>query len=133
MNARALLMIGVSALIGLAAVFAAAQWIARQTSVPTAKVVVAATDLDLGTRLSAEMLQVVEWPSGAMMKGTVADPKTLEGRVINASVLRSEPIVDSKLAPAGATGERDCAERTGIIATILNFQIRSGAAICFAG
>lgn len=103
-STRPLLLIGVSALVGLAAVFAAVQWIARQASVPTAKAVVAATDLDLGTRLSAEMLQVVDWPSGAMMKGTISDPKVLEGRVINTSVLRSEPIVESELAPVGTTG-----------------------------
>lgn len=101
-NTRALVMIGVSVLVGLLAVLAAAQWVARQTSMATSKVVVAAKDLDVGTPLSPNVMQVVDWPASSVVKGTVDDPKKLDARVLNTSVQRGEPLLEAKLAPVGA-------------------------------
>lgn len=103
-NTRALVMIGVSVLVGLVAVFAAAQWVARQTSMATSKVVVASKDLDVGTRLSPGLLQVVDWPASSAVKGTFADAKQLDTRVLNTNVLRGEPLLEPKLAPVGSKG-----------------------------
>lgn len=101
-NTRALVMIGVSVLVGLIAVFAAAQWVARQTSMATSKVVVAAKDLDVGTPLSPSVLQVVDWPASSVVKGAVDDPKKLDARVLSTNVQRGEPLLETKLAPVGA-------------------------------
>lgn len=103
-NTRALIMIGVSVLIGLGAVFAAAQWVAQQTSMATTKVVVAAKDLDVGTRLTPGMLQVVDWPISSAVKGAFADAATVDTRVINTNILRGEPVLETKLAPLGSKG-----------------------------
>ena len=43
-------------------------------------------------------------PSGSIPVGSANDPKTLEDRVVKTSVLRVEPILDSKLAPLGTKG-----------------------------
>ncbi len=103
-NARPLLVILISIVVGAAAVMIAAQWVARQASIATTKVVVAARDLEVGTRLRADMLQVVDWPAGASLKEPFADAEKLYERVINAQVLRGEPIVAGKLAPPGEKG-----------------------------
>lgn len=103
-NTRALVMIGVSVAVGLGAVLAAAQWVARQSAIATSKVVVASRDLDVGTRLSTNVLQAVDWPTSSVVKGTFSDPAKLDTRVLNTNVLRGEPVLDSKLAPVGSKG-----------------------------
>lgn len=110
-NTRALVMIVVSLIIGLFAVIMASRWIAQQTSLATSKVVVAAKDVDLGTRLTPEMLTLVEWPRGSVPTGAIQeqstllkDPQSQEPRVVKVSVFKGEPILESKLAPVGTKG-----------------------------
>ncbi len=110
-NTRALVMIAVSVVIGLFAVIMASRWIAEQTSLATSKVVVAAKDVDLGTRLTPEMLTLVEWPRGSVPAGAIQeqstllkDPQSQEPRVVKVSVSKGEPILESKLAPVGTKG-----------------------------
>ena len=103
-NPRALMMIGVSVLIGGAAVVMAARWVSQQASVASSKVVVAATDIQLGNRINPEMLTLADWPSGSIPPGASHDPKELDTRVLKTSVLRGEPVLESKLAPLGTKG-----------------------------
>lgn len=106
-NTRAIVMMVVSVIIGLAAVVLASRWVAQQATVATNKVVVAARDIDLGTRLTPEMLKLVEWPRGSIPPGAVQDTNTLlkdEARVVRVSLTRGEPVLDSKLAPLGTKG-----------------------------
>lgn len=103
-NARPLLVVLISIVVGAAAVMIAAQWVTRQASIATTKVVVAARDLEVGTRLRADMLQVVDWPAGSSLKEPFAAPEKLYERVINTQVLRGEPIVAARLAPPGEKG-----------------------------
>ena len=110
-NTRAVVMIVVSLVIGLAAVIMASRWMVQQASLATSKVVVAAKDVDLGTRLTPEMLALVEWPRGSVPQGSIEDqaallkdPQTQEPRVVKVSVFKGEPILESKLAPVGTKG-----------------------------
>lgn len=103
-NSRAAVMIGISVVVGLAAVVVAAKWVGTRPALATEKVVVAARDLDLGSRLTPEMLKVVDWPASAVMKGAFRDVKQLDTRVLSTSVLRGEPILEARLAPVGARG-----------------------------
>jgi pilus assembly protein CpaB len=103
-NARPLLAILISVVVGAVAVMVAAQWLARQASVATTKVVVAARDLEVGTRLRADMLQLVDWPAGVALKESFSAPEKVYERVINTQVLRGEPIVAARLAPPGEKG-----------------------------
>ena len=98
------MMIFVAVLIGLVAVFMASKWITQQTASNSGVVVVARIDVDLGSKLTGEMLKTIAWPSGSVPAGAQTDPKTLEGRVLKVSIQRDEPILESKLAPLGTKG-----------------------------
>ncbi|MFA7351294.1 MAG: Flp pilus assembly protein CpaB [Methylotenera sp.] len=103
-NPRAFLMIVISIGIGLGAVVLASRWISQQATVASSKIVVAAQDIDLGTPLTPQMLKVADWPKGSVPAGATEDIKTLDTRVVKTSLLRGEPVLESKLAPLGATG-----------------------------
>lgn len=97
-------MVVVAVLIGLVAVVLASQWITQQTASNAGTVVVARVDVDLGTKLTPEMLKSIPWPSGSIPSGAISDPKELEGRVLKVSIQRDEPVLESKLAPLGTKG-----------------------------
>jgi pilus assembly protein CpaB len=50
------------------------------------------------------MLKAVDWPASSMPKGAFATPAELDTRVLRASVLSGEPVLESKLAPVGSKG-----------------------------
>lgn len=103
-NLRAFLMLFVAALAGIAAVVLASRWMMQQSSSTTTKVVVANTDINLGQRLSPEFIKVVDWPRDSLPPGALTDAKTVDGRVTKASVMRGEPVLESKLTPIGTKG-----------------------------
>ena len=103
-NVRALIMISLSVVAGVAAVALAARWVGQQANDNSARVVVAAQDLDLGAPMNAPMLQVIAWPAGAVPVGSFADVAKLEGRVVRSPVFKGEPILEPKLAPVGTKG-----------------------------
>ena len=103
-NTRALVMMGVAVLLALGAVVVAAQWISSQGAGNTDKVAVAFVDISLGSRLSPEMVQMVDWPKNAMPPGAFNDIKLLDTRVARTSMQRGEPIMEGKLAPPGTKG-----------------------------
>ncbi len=102
-NPRAIAMLAVSLLLGLLAAVLAANWL-QQRAVAGNKVVVAAVDIQLGSRLNAQMLTTADWPAGSVPPGAFTDVKKLDGRVVKATLLRGEPVVQSKLAPVGTAG-----------------------------
>jgi pilus assembly protein CpaB len=71
---------------------------ARPAEVPTAKVVVAAADLQLGAELKAGDLRTVPWPSGAVPQGAFSNPEELVGRGLIMPVVQNEPFLSNKLA-----------------------------------
>lgn len=97
-------MVVIAIVLALGAVVLASRWVSQQASVATSRVVVAAKDLDLGTRLAPELLKTVDWPTASLPEGAIQDPQTLDTRVIKTSLLRGEPVMESKLAPLGARG-----------------------------
>lgn len=103
-NMRALLMIAVSLLAGLAAVVLASRWLSQQTGIATNKVAVAAVDLEIGQRLTAQQVRIMDWPAGSVPHGAFNAADALDGRVVKVGVLRDEPILETKLAPEGTKG-----------------------------
>ncbi|MDB5854725.1 MAG: Flp pilus assembly protein RcpC/CpaB [Herminiimonas sp.] len=104
-NIKAVVLLVLALMSGLAAAVYAAGWVARQANaVASNKVVVAATDIEMGSRLNPQLLQTVDWPSGSMPPGAFRDVKALQDRVIKVSVLRGEPFLEGKLAPLGTHG-----------------------------
>jgi pilus assembly protein CpaB len=97
-------MVIVAVLIGLIAVILASQWITQQTASNSGTVVVARIDVNLGTKLTSEMLTSIPWPTGNVPAGAISDPNQLVGRVLKVSVQRDEPLLESKLAPLGTKG-----------------------------
>ena len=103
-NTRALIMMIAAVIAGLGAVVIGARWLSQQATGSANKLVVAVSDIDLGSRLTPAMLKSVEWPSNSMPKGAFATPAELDSRVLRASVLSGEPVLESKLAPVGSKG-----------------------------
>ena len=103
-NLRIVFMLLIGTVAGLSAVVFASRWLMQQSANGMTKVVVATTDINLGQRLSPEFLKVVDWPSNSLPPGVIADLRTLDGRVTRTSVMRGEPMLESKLTPAGTKG-----------------------------
>jgi pilus assembly protein CpaB len=103
MRSRALLMLLIAIVAGLAAVFAAARWMQQQGG-ERAQLAVAAAEVELGGRLSADMIRMVDWPQSSMPPGAFSDPAKLANRVVLSSVHIGEPILESRLAPEGTKG-----------------------------
>jgi pilus assembly protein CpaB len=103
-NPRAVAMIVISVVIGLFAVIAASQWITQQAAMASTKVVVTAVDIELGSKLTPQMLKTVDWPSAGVPPGAVTDVKLLDGRVVKTSITRGEPVLEARLAPVGTKG-----------------------------
>ena len=82
----------------------AAHWINDQGAAGNKKVAVALVDIPMGARITPEMLNLIEWPSNAMPPGAITDIKQLDNRVSRTAIEHGEPIMESKLAPAGTTG-----------------------------
>lgn len=103
-NRRALLMMALAIVLGLAAVALASRWLLRQTPGAGNRIVVATADVSLGQRLTPEMMKTLDWPADSLPRGALRDPARLVGRVLKSSVLRDEPLSEAKLAPAGTVG-----------------------------
>lgn len=103
-NRRAIAMMALAVVFGLGAVLLASRWLLRQAPAAAGRVVVAAADVNLGQRLTPEMVKLVDWPADNLPQGALTDPLRLAGRVLKTSVLRGEPLGESKLAPAGTLG-----------------------------
>lgn len=103
-NRRAWMMMALAVLLGLAAVVLASRWLLGQSGAPAGRIVVAASDVNLGQRLTPELLRLAEWPAAGRPPGALSDPAQLNGRVLKTSVLRGEPLSEAKLAPAGTLG-----------------------------
>ena len=103
-NARAILMLIASILLGLVVTAMAVVWVGQKGSIAANKVVVAAMDIELGSRLNPQMLVTVDWPSGSTPQGAFNDLKDVQGRVVKSSVQRGEAILANKLAPVGTQG-----------------------------
>jgi pilus assembly protein CpaB len=74
----------------------------REVSMPTTPVVVAATDLPIGSALRPEHLRVIAWPSDAVPAGAFQDTQPLLQRGLIQPITQNEAILPSKLAPKEA-------------------------------
>lgn len=110
---RALVMLVLSLLAGAAAVILAARWMGQQAGGSKTTVLVATRDLELGQAITAQMVQAVAWPSGALPEGSFNDTKTLEGRVVRSSIYKGEPVLQPKLAPEGTKAGLDSVIKAG--------------------
>jgi len=103
---RTLIVVTVAVLTAGLASFAVARVIqnmpVREVEVAHTQVVVAATDLTLGTHLQETQLKLVPWPEGSPVNGTFTDPQEVVNRGLLEAVAENEPIRERQLAPLGA-------------------------------
>lgn len=67
------------------------------------QVLVSNADLPWGTKLTPEMVQLQEFPAGALPEGHFTNPEAIKDRVLLVDVKRNELVMESKLAPLGTT------------------------------
>ena len=68
-------------------------------------VVVAATEIPIGTKLNASHLKMVNWPKSGVIPGSFFDAKAVMDRTNISSISPGEPVLESKLVPKdGTTG-----------------------------
>jgi len=104
MNYRRLcLSLGAALLAALAAVLLARQ-MSRQPVLEITRIAVAAADIQPGTRLRADLLQLADWPAGSLPHGAHTMLATLDGRVTRVALARGEPVQEARLAEPGASG-----------------------------
>ena len=110
---RPFVMILASLGIGLVAMTSAAQWLRQRSLQQTEPVLVAVRDLEAGTRLEADMLEVVRWPQGATLSPPLRQVDEALGRVVTGRLLRGEPLLSARLDPEGEKGGLSAALQPG--------------------
>jgi pilus assembly protein CpaB len=103
-GSRAVLMLVLSLIAGLAAVVLAARWLSEQSAGASRMLAVASRDVELGQPLNANLIEMVPWPTAASPDGAFSSLGELDGRVSLAHVQRGELILESRLAPIGTKG-----------------------------
>jgi pilus assembly protein CpaB len=103
-NAKAIALLVLAIVTGLAAALYAAGWVAQRGNLASTKVVVAAVDVELGGKINPQMLTQVDWPSASVPAGSFKDIKDVQDRVVKVSLQRGEAVLDRKLAPIGTQG-----------------------------
>jgi pilus assembly protein CpaB len=103
-NIKAIALLVLALVTGLAAAVYAASWVAQRGNIASTKVVVAAVDIELGSKINPQMLTTSDWPSDSVPPGAFKDVKEVQERVVKSSVLRGEAVVDRKLSPVGTQG-----------------------------
>lgn len=103
-NLKAIGLLLLAVITGLAAAVYAASWVAQRGNIASSKVAVAAVDIELGSKINPQMIQLVDWPTGSVPEGAFRDAKDLQDRVVKVSVLRGDAILERKLSPPGSKG-----------------------------
>ena len=110
---RPFMFFGVALLLGLITSFFVFSWLQNEKNrlmaapIPLSRnmqVLVSNADLSWGTKLAPEMMQLQEFPSGAIPEGHFTSLEAIKDRVLLIDLKRSELLLESKLAPLGTTG-----------------------------
>lgn len=100
-NRRAILLLALAALSGLATAFVARR--AADQAPVGLPIVVAGKAAELGNPAELAELRVVSWPpEQELPQGAFSAPGALAGRVLGRSVVPGEPILESSLLPQGS-------------------------------
>jgi pilus assembly protein CpaB len=108
----ALIALGVAIIFGVLAVFLANQWMTNQVpaevrtefkeQLPVTMIVIAATDIPIGTPLTGAVLTKAKWPKANVPKGAFHEIAELEGRVAVSKLTAGTPLLKAELAEAGS-------------------------------
>lgn len=108
-NRRALLFFAFAVVLGTAAAFLAHRALEKQAPatveiarIETVNVVLARTDMTVGSALAPQQLRTVEWPKEYAPRGSFTSEEQLEGRVLRHALADGEPILEPSLLPIGS-------------------------------
>jgi pilus assembly protein CpaB len=71
---------------------------AETVTMPTTKVVVAATDMGMGDEIEKSDVRIIEWPKNAVPQNVISNPDEVVGRSLLMPVIQNEPFLPMKLA-----------------------------------
>lgn len=103
-NLKAIGLLILAIVTGLAAAMYAAGWVAQRGTLASTKVAVAAVDIELGSKINPQMVTLAEWPSASVPDGAFRDVKDLQERVVKVGIQRGDAILERKLSPPGSKG-----------------------------
>jgi pilus assembly protein CpaB len=75
---------------------------AKTVLIPTTKIVVAGSDLEIGDEITKNSVRVIDWPSNAAPKNGISDANEVVGRGLVMPMIENEPFLELKLAPKDA-------------------------------
>jgi pilus assembly protein CpaB len=109
---RAFIFFGLAVVIALVTSVMVFSWLRNQANVPKAEaatiktmVAVPTADLSWGTKLTREMFEFIEYPTGSLPEGHFSTLEGINDRVLLVDVKRNELLLETKLAPLdGKTG-----------------------------
>ena len=104
--------LGLAILFGVVAVILVNKWLSGQNptvaversseNIPLAQIVVAASDLNIGSRLTEENLSLSKWPRSNIPKGAFENIEDVEGRVNISKMFAGTPVLGVELAAPGS-------------------------------
>lgn len=74
----------------------------KTVTIPTTKIAVAGSDLDIGAEITKDSVRLVDWPSNAAPANGISDPNEVIGRGLVMPMIQNEPFLELKLAPKDA-------------------------------
>jgi pilus assembly protein CpaB len=74
----------------------------KTVTIPTTKIAVAGSDLDIGDEITKDSVRLIEWPSNAAPANGISDPNEVIGRGLVMPMIQNEPFLELKLAPKDA-------------------------------
>ncbi len=105
-NKRLVVVLVGAVFFGLVAAFSVSRYLAGAQAYAKSlnNVVVAKTNINVGEKVVADQLEVVQYPRNAMPDGVFESPEKLVGRVAIMQIAAREPVTDYKLAAEGSAG-----------------------------
>ena len=100
MPRRLILVLVVAAVVGLLAstlVYSVLKEVSRGQDTDT--IVVATVNMNMAETVTSAHVKLVPWPSKSVPNGAIRTVVEAEGRVVRASIVAGEPLLDGKLAP----------------------------------
>lgn len=102
--------LGVAAVCALIASYLVVRYVqkqeelARAATIDLQPIVVATSDIPMGTRLTTDLMAVRSWPKAGIPQGAVSEPELVLGRLAKAEIARAEPILEHRLFPKDLSG-----------------------------
>jgi pilus assembly protein CpaB len=74
----------------------------KTVTIPTTRIAVAGSDLDIGDEITKDRVHLIDWPSNAAPANGISDPNEVIGRGLVMPMIQNEPFLELKLAPKDA-------------------------------